>query len=61
MQRFNPETTPLKQWPFLYDDDDHHWYLDWSEFVGVLLVSTIFALVIGAIGFVLYTGLVSLP
>jgi hypothetical protein len=58
--RFNPEVTPLKQWPFIYNDDDQHWYIDWSELIGFLLGAAIATFVIGAIGLVFWTGLVAL-
>jgi hypothetical protein len=57
-RKFNPETVPLREWPFIYNQDDQRWYIDWSETVGFLIGCAIVACVIFIFGVLLYTGLV---
>lgn len=57
-RKFNPETVPLRQWPFIYSDEKQNWYVDWSELVGFLIGCAIVTAVIFIFGVLLYTGLV---
>jgi hypothetical protein len=59
-RQFNPETAPLKQWPFIYTDEDQHWSLDWSELVGFTLGYGIVGFVIFIIALMVYTGLMEI-
>ncbi len=59
-ERPNPETVPLRQWPFIYDGDTQHWHLDWSKLVGFLIGCALIAAAIFVIGLLFYTGLVEI-
>ena len=49
----NPETAPLRQWPFIYDPETQHWYLEWSEFIGFLIGIALVAFTVFVIGMAL--------
>lgn len=57
-RKFNPETLPLRQWPFVYKESDARWYMDWSEVIGFLMGCAIVAAVIFIFSVLFYTGLV---
>jgi len=54
---FNPETVPLRQWPFIFDDKTQRWDVEWNEVAGFLIGCAIIICVIFIIGTLLYTVL----
>ena len=59
-RKFNPETPPLRQWPFMFDDKSHQWAVEWNEVFGFLIGFGLVAAVVFIFGTLLYLGLVEI-
>ena len=46
-------------WPFVYDHDEQHWYVDWNDVGKFLIGVALIAASIFVLGVLFYTGLVA--